>query len=122
MSGDVRQLLDRLDELQAAAATPRPWAATDERADGGAYIDAATRGADSFHVLGVGHAQVAADATLIVAAVNASPQMTAALRAALDLLDRRQAKCIDCRQGYTDEHADLRDAITGPLDGAQAPT
>ena len=83
------ELLDHLNALHAAA-TPGPWAATSERADGGAYIDplrpkpGGARGLVR-GVPWVGHANQAGDAALIVAAVNHQPQLVAALRAVLKL-------------------------------------
>ena len=98
------ELLDHLDALQAAATGEGPWAAerifwklqSDYIPDGywwlvqdDAGTVAALTGQDDDD-----HGDTAADrAALIVAAVNALPQLTAALRAALAVADQM-------RQGY----------------------
>lgn len=79
---------DRLDELEGLreAATPGGWSATDERADGGAYIDADPR-PTGCPPPWVGHASRHADAVYIAAAHDALPVLVAALRGVLALAD-----------------------------------
>jgi len=91
----VTAWLQQLDELRAAA-TPGPWAQQNDAPNlvygdevNGIFVcntgyDRATSPADSLPV---------ADAALIVAAVNALPQLTAAVRAVLELATELAAKC-----------------------------
>jgi hypothetical protein len=97
MSLDISQFLDELDRARAEA-TPGPWA---QHPDDGAYIIGEVgEGPDGPEWLDVGDTggrppgypgSAHADAALIVAAVNAVPRLTAALRAVLTVavdLDR----------------------------------
>jgi hypothetical protein len=83
---DVAAWLDGLEEARKAA-TPGPWEATGPRADGGAYIDTRQVRLDDGSAPWIGRAHRQPDAALIVAAVNALPELVAALRGVLALAE-----------------------------------
>lgn len=110
------ELLDQLNALRAADITPLPWKANPQ-----SFWRVEDRLAD----------MVPEDAALIVGAVNALPQLTAALRAALLLADQWDA--LDMGTGRYPEDsthrsaqedraqvcaAQLREAITNALRAA----
>lgn len=85
MSGIDAAQLEDLGRLRAAA-TPGRWSTLGARADGGAYIDA-----EQHRLSWVGRTTDAADAELIVAAVNSLPALLSLARRATTLEQRVQA-------------------------------
>ena len=86
------ELLDQLDQARAAA-TPGPW-----QVESGDVWTVPEFDLHRFDVMGEQVAKtdlVDADASLIVAAVNHLPQLTAALRAVLALADERDRNGVD---------------------------
>lgn len=120
---DLRQTLDQLDALHAAA-TVGPW----EQHGGdpsyvigavgheeGEYLDVADTAA--FHK---GWTQENADAALIVAAVNHLPHLTAAVRAVLDLADELDEIDSIHFRAYEDAADRIRAALSGADTGTTA--
>ena len=101
---DLRKLLDDLDAARERSTTDVPW-----RQDSGYGEDILTADGDQFGATGE-----PADAALIVAAVNALPKLTAALRAVLDLAEAYD-RTPDIAGSIPE---DIRYVITAALDPA----
>jgi hypothetical protein len=114
MTTDPRELLDQLDALHAAG-TPGPWQYDAEVAD-------VVWDSDPDYPQITVRCAVDADAALIVAAVNAAPQLTAALRAVLDLADEleRERGSVQGNVARLFAANGIRDAITAALSPAEA--
>lgn len=117
MTADVLALLDQLDQAREKA-TPGPWTS-----DEYGLISGPDAPADVDHWIASGIAPD--DQAAIVAAVNALPALTAALRAALDLhvpLDRGTGpQCQGCatRSTFTPWPCPTATAITTALEGTR---
>jgi cell division protein ZapA (FtsZ GTPase activity inhibitor) len=114
-------ITDRLDEIERlrAAATPGPWETTawgGTDHDGEGWAEYGVRLDDRGPVILGYDEQAQADAALIVAAVNAVPELVAAVRAVLALADRWDQVAIAADNGWqrtvNRSHADrLRTAL-----------